>query len=50
MKGKPLKLQVLDRLGKDHSKGSLTKKKLLANAKEFGNFLTKKFGLEQSTT
>ncbi len=47
MKGKPLKLQVLDRLGKNHKKGSLTKRKLHANAKEFGNFLAKKFGLER---
>lgn len=47
MKGKSLKLQVMERLGKNWSKGSLTKRKLHANAKEFAEFLTRMFGLER---
>lgn len=49
MKGKPLVLQVLDRIGKDWSKGEATKKKLHRNAREFARFVERTFGLEEIT-
>ncbi len=47
MKAKKLERQVLEKIGKNWSNGSDTRKKLLSNSKEFARFLEKSYGLER---
>jgi len=46
-KQRSLASQALARIGKDWSKSSLTRGKLLSNTKEFTNYVAKAFGLER---
>ena len=46
-KQRSLASQALARIGKDWSKSSLTREKLLSNTKEFANYVAKAFGLER---
>lgn len=45
--GKNLERQALERMGKDWSKASLTREKLLGNAREFAKFVSERYGLEK---
>lgn len=45
--GKTLERQALERLGKDWSKASLTREKLLGNTREFARFVSERYGLER---
>jgi site-specific recombinase XerC len=45
--GMSLERQALVRVGKNWSKGSLTREKLLSNVQEFSRFVAAKFGLEK---
>ena len=45
--GKSLERQALERMGKDWSKASLTREKLLGNAREFAKFVSERYGLEK---
>lgn len=46
-KQRSLASQALARIGKDWSKSSLTREKLLSNTKEFATYVAKAFGLER---
>jgi len=46
-KHEPLISQALSRIGKDWSKSSLTREKLLANTREFATYVSRTFGLER---
>lgn len=45
--GKSLVRQAVEKLGKDWSKGKLTRQKLLQNTKEFARFVSNRYGLER---
>src|SRR6185369_10395597 len=45
--GKSLERQSLDRMGKNWSKASLTREKLLGNVREFSRFVEGKYGLQK---
>lgn len=45
--GKSLDRQALERLGKNWSKASLTREKLLGNTREFAQFVAGRYGLEK---
>ena len=45
--GKTLERQSLDRMGKNWSKASLTREKLLGNVREFSRFVEGKYGLQK---
>jgi len=45
--GKSLERQSMDRIGKNWSKASLTREKLLGNVREFSRFIEGKYGLEK---
>jgi len=45
--GKSLERQALERMGKNWSKASLTREKLLGNTREFAKFVSERYGLEK---
>jgi len=49
-KHESLTSQALSRIGKDWSKSSLTREKLLSNTKEFAQYIAKTYGLERIDT
>ncbi|AJE03597.1 integrase domain-containing protein [Geobacter pickeringii] len=48
--GKRLERQALERIGKNWSKSSLTKEKLLSNVREFARFCESRYGLQRIDT